>query len=51
MIPFIKASGLRRRNGHEGELAAESESPSQLIDARIKELGNWRGEISAGSVA
>jgi|SRR6516164_2077973 hypothetical protein len=22
----------------------ESESPSQLIDARIKELGDWRGE-------
>jgi hypothetical protein len=22
-----------------------SESPSQLIDARIKELGDWRGEI------
>ncbi len=23
----------------------ESESPSRLIDARIKELGDWRGEI------
>jgi hypothetical protein len=23
----------------------ESESPSQLIDARIKELGDWRGEM------
>jgi hypothetical protein len=23
---------------------AESESPSRLIDARIKELGDWRGE-------
>ena len=22
-----------------------SESPSQLIDARIKELGDWRGEL------
>ena len=23
----------------------ESESPSQLIDARIKELGDWRGQM------
>jgi hypothetical protein len=23
----------------------ESETPSQLIDARIKELGDWRGEM------
>ena len=23
----------------------ESQSPSQLIDARIKELGDWRGEL------
>jgi hypothetical protein len=23
----------------------DSESPSQLIDARIKELGDWRGEM------
>src|SRR3954467_7635390 len=23
----------------------ESESPSRLIDARIKELGDWRGEM------
>jgi hypothetical protein len=23
----------------------KSESPSQLIDARIKELGDWRGEL------
>jgi hypothetical protein len=23
----------------------ESESPSQLIDARIRELGDWRGEM------
>ena len=24
---------------------SQSESPSQLIDARIKELGDWRGEM------
>jgi hypothetical protein len=23
----------------------ESKSPSQLIDARIEELGDWRGEM------
>jgi hypothetical protein len=26
----------------------KSESPSQLIDARIKELGDWRGEMLTG---
>jgi hypothetical protein len=25
--------------------SSKSESPSQLIDARIKELGDWRGEM------
>jgi hypothetical protein len=24
---------------------AQSKSPSQLIDARIRELGDWRGEM------
>jgi len=27
----------------------KSKSPSQLIDARIKELGDWRGKMLAGS--
>ena len=27
----------------------KAESPSQLIDARIAELGDWRGETLAGS--
>ncbi len=26
-------------------MSQESTSPSQLIDARIKELGDWRGEM------
>ncbi len=26
-------------------MSEESKSPSQLIDARIKELGDWRGEM------
>jgi hypothetical protein len=25
------------------------DSPSQLIDARIRELGDWRGEMPLGS--
>lgn len=28
-------------------VAANSESPSQLIDARIEELGDWRGKMLA----
>ena len=27
------------------EVSQNNESPSQLIDARIKELGDWRGEL------
>jgi len=30
---------MNKSGSHEGE------SPSQLIDARIKELGDWRGEM------
>jgi hypothetical protein len=29
----------------DGEPKMKGESPSQLIDARIKELGDWRGEM------
>lgn len=28
--------------------SSEDESPSQLIDARIEELGDWRGEMLSG---
>jgi hypothetical protein len=34
----------RKRGSKEGE---GGESPSQLIDARIRELGDWRGELLA----
>jgi len=27
------------------DAASEGESPSRLIDARIKELGDWRGKM------
>ena len=35
----MKKSGAKEANG--------GSSPSQLIDARIKELGDWRGEMLA----
>ncbi|MGA7326422.1 MAG: DUF1801 domain-containing protein [Rhodomicrobium sp.] len=35
-----------KRGSNEGE-GREGDSPSQLIDARIKELGDWRGETLA----
>jgi hypothetical protein len=34
----------KRKSGSKEE---EGESPSQLIDARIKELSDWRGETLA----
>jgi hypothetical protein len=37
--PTMKKSGSKE--------AKEGDSPSQLIDARIKELGDWRGETLA----
>ena len=30
-----------------GKTAAEEKTPSQLIDERIRELGDWRGEMLA----
>jgi hypothetical protein len=41
----IKVAGLRRRNGMKKNGSQESKSPSELIDARIKELGDWRGKM------
>jgi hypothetical protein len=38
----------QERNGEKDTIMSKSEtgkSPSQLIDARIKELGDWRGEM------
>ena len=34
-----------KKSGTQKEAAQKSGSPSQLIDARIKELGDWRGEM------
>jgi hypothetical protein len=41
----IKASDLRELNAMKKSGSQESKTPSQLIDARIKELGDWRGEM------
>jgi hypothetical protein len=40
-----KATMKKRRSG--SKEANVEDSPSQLIDARIKELGDWRGETLA----
>src|SRR5262245_52033675 len=45
MPPIIKASGIRKRNGMKQSASQKSQSPSRLIDARIEELGDWRGEM------
>src|SRR4051812_3227497 len=34
-----RETGMKKTSSHSGE------SPSQLIDARIKELGDWRGKL------
>jgi hypothetical protein len=36
---------LRKRNGMKTSGSQKGKSPSQLIDARIKELGDWRGKM------
>src|ERR1700758_349446 len=44
----IRVSKPRDRGGETGMKKSgsqESKSPSQLIDARIKELGDWRGKM------
>jgi len=34
-----------KKSGSQKSGSQKSESPSQLIDARIKELGDWRGKM------
>jgi hypothetical protein len=43
----MKKTTADRKEGKKGSRQAKGESPSQLIDARIKELGDWRGETLA----
>jgi hypothetical protein len=42
-----KATATTKKSGSGSEEAKAGESPSRLIDARIKELGDWRGETLA----
>jgi hypothetical protein len=36
---------MKKSAPQKGKSSAHSKSPSQLIDGRIKELGDWRGEM------
>lgn len=47
VAPSVRALGLRKRAEMNTSGSQESASPSQLIDARIKELGDWRGDMLA----
>ena len=42
---MAKASAAGKRTGVKRSGSPKSQSPSQLIDGRIKELGDWRGEM------
>ena len=42
-----KATTSMKKRKSGSEEATRGDSPSQLIDARIKELGDWRGEMLA----
>jgi hypothetical protein len=45
LIPFISQRTKEDTAGMKKSGLQKSESPSQLIDLRIKELGDWRGEM------
>jgi hypothetical protein len=36
---------MKKSTAPKGKSASQSKSPSQSIDGRIKELGDWRGEM------
>ena len=46
MTPTKKATTMQKTKSGSREAKGEA-SPSQLIDARIEELGDWRGEMLA----
>jgi hypothetical protein len=45
--PAAKKSSAKKAPAAKKDAATKSESPSRLIDARIRELGDWRGEALA----
>ena len=40
-----KSAATKGESPSRGESPSQGKSPSRLIDARIKELGDWRGEM------
>jgi len=42
-------AGTSKKSAKSGLNEIREDSPSQLIDGRIKELSDWRGETLAGS--
>jgi hypothetical protein len=45
MTPIYQSLGTKEEKGVKKNESQKSTSPSQLIDARIKELGDWRGKM------
>src|SRR5262245_6417811 len=43
----MKMDAAKKRPAKKAEPASGSKSPSKLIDKRIEELGDWRGETLA----
>ena len=44
-VAHFHSLGMKEENGMEKSESQKSTSPSQLIDARIEELGDWRGKM------
>jgi hypothetical protein len=47
MCTFAYEAMASRKNGVGMSVPQDDESPSERIDARIRELGDWRGEMLA----
>jgi hypothetical protein len=45
VTPIYQSLGTKEETGMKKSGSQESKSPSQLIDARIEELGDWRGKM------
>jgi hypothetical protein len=45
VTPNLSKPRERKRNGHEEEPVAEKRVSVSAIDAKIKELGDWRGKM------
>jgi hypothetical protein len=47
-VPAAKSPTAAKRFPKKTPASDTGKSPSELIDQRIKELGDWRGEMLAG---